>query len=129
MFRLRACYQNAVKDEEQFLASVAVYWEEVMKHDDRAIKMAFRQAWKAHAAFMPSLGQLVELIDAASKTNVVPVERRIEDSSFTNHEESVKHIREIVRNLGRDMDMEDITGSDLPELPETMPPMFTDGGE
>lgn len=64
MSRLRACYQNAVADPAMWKASVNQYWETVQHLDAVAIRKAFAAAWKAHPDWMPSLGQLVQLIEA-----------------------------------------------------------------
>lgn len=65
MSKLRACYQNAVKDPDQWLASISQYWTVVRSYNDEAIRRAFNNAWRQHPDWMPSLGQLVELIENA----------------------------------------------------------------
>jgi hypothetical protein len=64
MFRLRACYQNAVTDPDLWDASVARYWEDIQKFDAVAVRRAFASAPDQHQNWMPSLGQLKELINS-----------------------------------------------------------------
>lgn len=62
MSKLRAKYQNAVADEEMWLASISTYWEECRGLDADKLRAAFKVAWREHKQWMPSCGQLVELV-------------------------------------------------------------------
>ena len=62
MAKLRAHYQNPVTDEALWLASVSTYWNEIKDFDAEKVRTAFAIAWKKHPDWMPSCGQLVDLI-------------------------------------------------------------------
>lgn len=63
MSKLRARYQNQVVDRDLWEASVAVYLESCEDYDAPHIRAAFDIAWKQYPQWMPSCGQLVEIIE------------------------------------------------------------------
>lgn len=64
MTRLRACYQNQIADQGQWLASIATYWEACRHYDANAVRRGFVSAWRVHPKWFPSLGQLIELVES-----------------------------------------------------------------
>lgn len=63
MTKLRARYQNAVADQAMWEASVLQYWEDMQSSDPDKIRQAFDAVWRKHSQWMPSCGQLMDLID------------------------------------------------------------------
>lgn len=63
MTKLRAHYQNGISDEKLWMASVASYYEALSGEDPERIRRAFREAWRYHPSWMPSCGQMLELIE------------------------------------------------------------------
>lgn len=104
MTRLRACYQNGVRDEKQWLASIAQYWEELKDRDLEAVRRAFGEAWRVHKDWMPSLGQLSALIEAQEKrTREQSKSQRflqLDSESSTSPEEAKQRLADLVDGIG-----------------------------
>lgn len=64
MTKLRACYQNAIADQDMWTASTVQYWEVMQHSDPDRIRDAFTSAWRKHPDWMPSLGQLMDLVES-----------------------------------------------------------------
>ena len=67
MSSLRACYQTPIADEERWTLSLRAYWEHLRERDANAVRRAFFRATTAHPDWMPSLGQLVALVDLSER--------------------------------------------------------------
>ena len=104
MFKLRAHYQNGVQDEALWLATVATYWEEFKNRQKDALLRAFTMAWKKHKQWMPSAGELLELIDAAEKTlalsKPIPTSRQLDEPRWSTGGGDIA--REIIAQLSKD---------------------------
>lgn len=64
MAKLRVCYQNPVTDAGLWEASMGAYWEICSPLDAWAIRRTFAVAPKLYQKWMPSAGQLFDLIEA-----------------------------------------------------------------
>jgi len=68
MSRLRACYQNGIKDKALWLASLSTYWDLLSAYEADDIRAAFAVAWRRYPDWMPSAGQLASLVEKSSST-------------------------------------------------------------
>jgi hypothetical protein len=97
---LRACYPQRIPDNE-WLVTVRRYKQEIDRFSSAAIKIACSDAWKRYPQWFPTLGQLVELCEAAQKTTdsicQTPRDRRLEDHPWDNN--AAGRLREILENL------------------------------
>jgi hypothetical protein len=64
---LRACYPQRVSDEE-WLVTLRRYRAELRRFDAMVVYRACEQAWKKHAQWFPSLGQIVDICEAEQKS-------------------------------------------------------------
>lgn len=62
MTSLRAHYQNPVTDPEMWQASIVTYHAELGNSPPENLRKAFDAAWRKHPDWMPSCGQLAELV-------------------------------------------------------------------
>lgn len=108
MVKLRAHYQNVVADEDQWSASVQVYWDEFGNRDAGALRRAFAKAWRQFPDWMPSAGQFEQLVDAMEKTSREPIspDHQLKEEQNTSPDEARARIREIVGNIGTTTEMD-----------------------
>ena len=104
MAKLRAHYQNTVADEGLWAASVLTYWDAFRSFSRGAILSAFSAAWKKHRDWMPSAGQLLELVQVAEKaqglTKPLPVDRQLEEPKWDP--DAKRKLKEIIDAIGDD---------------------------
>lgn len=100
MSKLRAKYQNAVTDEGLWLASIATYWEVCCDYEANHIRTAFATAWRRYPDWMPSCGQLVELIEAGHPTAAEAWPELLKIAARSSGDHSDPIAREVIRLMG-----------------------------
>jgi len=63
MYKLKARYTQQLGDPKHFAMSIAEYWTGLQHYDAERILRAFRQAHLLYPQFMPSLGEMVAMIE------------------------------------------------------------------
>ena len=102
--RLRHCYPNTVTDKTAWVATVTQYSAVLCRYPDDAVRRAFDVAWLEHDQWMPSLGQLVRLVERlmpdAHPTEAEGWEdvRRIARGSRAKHDDPL--LASVIRDLG-----------------------------
>lgn len=71
MGKLRSCYQNPIVDEGLWALSLDTYWAVLARYDAHSVRECLDMAWRVYAQWMPSVGQLVELLDGADRPAAV----------------------------------------------------------
>ena len=100
MLKLRSHYQNAVGDQALFAASIATYFEAFQHRHPGAVRKAFGLAWKEFPDWMPSAGQLNQLVLSCEKSaQFIGPERQLHEEKPATAEESKEKLQEILKTL------------------------------
>lgn len=82
---LRACYPQRVSEEE-WRVTLRRYRAELVRFESEVVYKACEVAWKKHAQWFPSLGQIVELCEAEKKSydsaRPAPASRQLTDGDW-----------------------------------------------
>ena len=86
------------------MASVNRYWEVVKHKDSDAVAKAFESAWREFSDWMPSLGQIVELIESFEASAIAKKSHQLTEG-YQFDGDGASKAREIVARLSGSMDM------------------------
>lgn len=101
MTRLRSCYPNAVADKESWMMTIATYWEHVYVYSAEAIRLGFKHAPLSFPDWMPSLGQLMDIINRAEKDTSYRPQKLI-DNGDAFDEKGLEEIRAVIAKLAEE---------------------------
>lgn len=101
MARLRSCYQNSITDKEMWVMSMRTYYDALSRLDPDRVRAAFAAAPYRHPQWMPSLGQLLELVHGsiADRADAAWYEtRRLAQQASGDHSDPIA--RDVIAAMG-----------------------------